>query len=39
MTSAATLDKTLYTDYWTKNKNEFQHLRDSLSLPNPYSLR
>lgn len=32
----ATLDKTLYTDYWTKNKNEFLYLRDSLNLPNPY---
>lgn len=29
----ATLDKTLTTDYWTKNKNEFQYLRDSLNLP------
>ncbi|MFZ6012932.1 MAG: hypothetical protein ACOYXT_21490 [Bacteroidota bacterium] len=26
------LDKTLYVDYWTKNKNEFQYLRDSLGL-------
>lgn len=32
----ATLDKTVYTDYWTKNKNEFLYLRDSLNLPNPY---
>lgn len=36
METTATLDKTLYTDYWTKNKNQFQHLRDSLNLPNPY---
>ncbi len=28
----ASLDKTLVTDYWTKNKNEFQYLRDSLNL-------
>ena len=28
----ATLDKTLITDYWTKNKNQFQYLRDSLNL-------
>ncbi len=28
----ATLDKTLITDYWTKNKNEFIGLRDSLGL-------
>lgn len=33
MRTTATLDKTLYTDYWTKNKNEFSHLRDSLNLP------
>jgi hypothetical protein len=32
----ATLDKTLIIDYWTKNKNSFQHLRDSLDLPLPY---
>ena len=31
----ATLDKTLVTDYWTKNKNEFQYLRDSLNLSAP----
>lgn len=31
--TSATLDKTLITDYWTKNKNEFQYLRDSLNLP------
>lgn len=31
--TSATLDKTLYTDYWTKNKNEFLYLRDSLNLP------
>lgn len=36
METTAMLDKTLYTDYWTKNKNQFQHLRDSLNLPNPY---
>lgn len=36
METTATLDKALYTDYWTKNKNEFQFLRDSLNLPNPY---
>lgn len=28
----ATLDKTLLLDYWRKNKNEFNHLRDSLGL-------
>jgi hypothetical protein len=32
ITTSATLDKQLYTDYWTKNKNEFQNLRDSLGL-------
>jgi hypothetical protein len=31
-TTTATLDKQLVTDYWTKNKNEFQYLRDSLGL-------
>lgn len=36
MTTSASLDKTLYTDYWTKNANEFLYLRDSLNLPNPY---
>ena len=36
METTATLDKTLYTDYWTKNKNEFLNLRDSLNRPNPY---
>ena len=35
METTAKLDKTLYTDYWTKNKNEFLYLRDSLNLPNP----
>jgi hypothetical protein len=30
--TTATLDKTLVTDYWTKNKNEFHYLRDSLNL-------
>ena len=34
--TTATLDKTLVTDYWTKNKNKFQYLRDSLHLPLPY---
>ena len=28
----ASLDKTLITDYWAKNKNQFQYLRDSLNL-------
>jgi hypothetical protein len=28
----ASLDETLTIDYWTKNKNEFQYLRDSLNL-------
>ena len=33
----AVLDKTIITDYWTKNKNEFRYLRDSLNLsPNNY---
>jgi hypothetical protein len=36
METTATLDKSMYTDYWTKNKNEFQFLRDSLNLPSPY---
>jgi hypothetical protein len=36
MQTSARLDKTLYTDYWTKNKNQFLHLRDSLNLPSPY---
>jgi hypothetical protein len=36
METTATLDKTVYTDYWTKNKNEFLYLRDSLNLPNTY---
>jgi hypothetical protein len=36
METTAVLDKTLYTDYWTKNKNHFQHLRDSLGLPFRY---
>lgn len=31
----ATLDRTLVSDYWTKNKNEFQYLRDSLNLSTP----
>lgn len=33
METSATLDKTVFTDYWTKNKNEFLYLRDSLNLP------
>lgn len=36
METTATLDKSLYTDYWTKNSNAFRYLRDSLNLPNPY---
>lgn len=36
MQTSAVFDKTLYTDYWTKNKNEFQYLRDSLNLPRQY---
>lgn len=32
MYTKAILDKTLYTDYWRKNKNEFLYLRDSLGL-------
>jgi len=28
----ATLNKTLRLDYWTKNRNEFNYLRDSLGL-------
>lgn len=33
----AVFDKTLIVDYWTKNKNEFSYLRDSLGLsPNNY---
>ncbi len=31
-TTTATLDKQIINDYWTKNKNEFQYLRDSLGL-------
>ncbi len=30
--TTATLDKQLIIDYWTKNKNEFLFLRDSLGL-------
>lgn len=30
--TSATLDKTLFIDYWTKNKKEFDVLRDSLNL-------
>ena len=36
METISTLDKTLFTDYWTKNKNEFLYFRDSLNLPSPY---
>lgn len=37
MLTKATLDKTLITDYWRKNKNEHLPLRDSLGLsPNNY---
>lgn len=36
METAAEIDKTIYTDYWTKNKNEFLYLRDSLNLPFEY---
>lgn len=32
MFTRASLDKTLYTDYWRKNKNEYLPLRDSLGL-------
>ena len=36
-TTKATLDKTLYIDYWRMNKTENQPLRDSLGLsPNNY---
>lgn len=31
-TTTATLDNQLITNYWTKNKNEFLYLRDSLGL-------
>jgi hypothetical protein len=31
-TTSATLDKQIITDYWTKSKNEFLYLRDSLGL-------
>lgn len=31
-TTTAKLDKQLITDYWTRNKNEFLYLRDSLGL-------
>lgn len=30
--SSAVLEKTMMVDYWTKNRNEFQYLRDSLGL-------
>jgi hypothetical protein len=36
METTAVLDQTLYTDYWTKNRNEFSYLRDSLNLPRNY---
>jgi len=35
METSATLDKTLYNDYWNKNRNEFLYLRDSLNLSYP----
>jgi hypothetical protein len=31
-TTSASLDKSMQLDYWTKNKNEFRFLRDSLGL-------
>ena len=35
--TVAVLDKTINVDYWTKNKNEFKYLRDSLGLsPNNF---
>ncbi len=33
METTAERINTLFTDYWTKNKNEFLYLRDSLDLP------
>jgi hypothetical protein len=30
--TTATREKTMITDYWTKNSNEFIYLRDSLGL-------
>ena len=36
MKTSASLDESIVTDYWTKNGNEFLHLRDSLNLPTPY---
>jgi hypothetical protein len=36
MTTSGRLEKTILLDYWTKNKNEFQYLRDSLGLHNPF---
>lgn len=36
MKTSAQLDETLYLDYWTKNSNEFLHLRDSLNLTTKY---
>jgi len=32
LTTKATLKKTLHTDYWSKNKNKYKYLRDSLGL-------
>jgi hypothetical protein len=32
VTTKATIAKTIRSDYWTKNKNEFSYLRDSLGL-------
>jgi len=34
--TTGTLEKTLHTDYWKKNENKFQYLRDSLGLPRSY---
>lgn len=34
--TTARLEKQMYTDYWTKNKNAFLHLRDSLGLSSNY---
>lgn len=32
LTTKATLKKTLHIDYWSKNKNKFSYLRDSLGI-------
>ncbi len=34
--TSASLDKTMNLDYWTKNKTEFEFLRDSLRLSLPH---